>query len=202
MQGLILIPDISGFTNFVSQTEIENGVIVTSQLLNTIIDSNPLDLLISEIEGDAILFYKLGSPIPVEEMFNGFQMMQESFDINFNQLKQQYNLKANLSLKFIVHYGNISVYNIRSFTKLYGQTVVEAHNLLKNGTTYFNYALITEAYFNAVPQTASDLLIQDVEFTTYTSNTPYDSRKINFYYFTNLKQSVQFLNKHYNTVFN
>jgi len=59
MQGLIFIPDISGFTNFVKNIDIDLGVSITSDLLNGIIDNNPLDLDISEIEGDAVLYYRL-----------------------------------------------------------------------------------------------------------------------------------------------
>ena len=63
MKGLIFIPDISGFTNFVKKIDIELGRKITRELLIEIIESNPLYLEISEFEGDAVLYYKQGKPI-------------------------------------------------------------------------------------------------------------------------------------------
>ncbi|HKH62865.1 MAG TPA: DUF2652 domain-containing protein, partial [Flavitalea sp.] len=65
--GLIFIPDISGFTSFVNNTEIEHSRFIIEELLETIINSNQLGLNISEIEGDAVLFYKFGDPPKVQE---------------------------------------------------------------------------------------------------------------------------------------
>lgn len=56
-QALIFIPDISGFTQFVSDTEINHAHHITEELLEILIDANRIGLLVSEIEGDAILFY-------------------------------------------------------------------------------------------------------------------------------------------------
>jgi len=155
MKGLIIIPDISGFTNFVKNINIDLGVSITSDLLNEIIDSNPLDIEISEIEGDAILFYRVGKPLSLKNMFAGFKKIYEAFNNKFESLKSLYNIEADLSLKFIVHYGDINVYNIKGFKKLYGQTVIESHCLLKNGEGNKDYILITDDYFKALDETAS-----------------------------------------------
>ena len=63
-QTIMFLPDISGFTEFVNKTEIEHSQHIISELLETIINSNHLGFTISEIEGDAILFYK-NSSIPI-----------------------------------------------------------------------------------------------------------------------------------------
>ncbi|MDB5192224.1 MAG: hypothetical protein JWQ96_1787 [Segetibacter sp.] len=154
MKGLIIIPDITGFTNFVKNINIDLGVTITSELLNEIIDSNPLELEISEIEGDAILFYKMGAPIAVKEVFEGLKTIYDAFTNKLESLKSIYNVEADLSLKFIVHYGEISVYNIRGFKKLYGQTVIEAHCLLKNGNGKTSYVLITDDYLYSSSSTS------------------------------------------------
>ena len=59
-KGLIFIPDISGFTRFVNDVEIDHSRHIIQELLEVIINSNQIGLEISEIEGDAILFYKYG----------------------------------------------------------------------------------------------------------------------------------------------
>jgi hypothetical protein len=155
MKGLLIIPDITGFTNFVKNTNINLGVSVISDLLNEVIDSNPLDIEISEIEGDAILFYKLGKPLCVKQVFAGLKTMHDAFNNKFESLKNLYNLKESLSLKFIVHYGEIHLCRIRGFKNLFGQTVIEAHCLLKNGEGNSDYILITDDYLQALEQNVS-----------------------------------------------
>lgn len=56
--GIILIPDFSGFTEFVFNTKLYTGEYIVRQLLSILIDVNNQYFDISEIEGDAILFYK------------------------------------------------------------------------------------------------------------------------------------------------
>ena len=57
-KGLLFIPDISGFTRFVSESEISHSRLIIQELLDTLINANQMGLEVSEIEGDAILFYK------------------------------------------------------------------------------------------------------------------------------------------------
>jgi hypothetical protein len=61
-KGLLFIPDISGFTQFVNTMEIEHSRAIIQELLEILVNSNQIGLQISEIEGDAILFYKFGDP--------------------------------------------------------------------------------------------------------------------------------------------
>ena len=56
--ALLFMPDISGFTQFVSETEVLHSQHIVQELLEIIIDSNHLNLQVSEIEGDAIFFYR------------------------------------------------------------------------------------------------------------------------------------------------
>jgi len=52
--ALIFIPDISGFTKFVNETEISHSQHIIQELLETIVNSNTLGLSLSEIEGGAV----------------------------------------------------------------------------------------------------------------------------------------------------
>ncbi len=183
MKGLIIIPDISGFTNFVKNIDIDLGVSITSDLLNEIIDSNTLDLEISEIEGDAILFYKAGKPLPLKNVFAAFKNIHEAFNNKLESLKSLYNIEADLSLKFIVHYGDINVYNIKGFRKLYGQTVIESHCLLKNGEGNKNYILITEDYFKALDQAVSIGNLSNWAYTTSSSQSFTGLRRIGYSFY-------------------
>ncbi len=183
MKGLIFIPDISGFTSFVKNVDIDLGVSITEALLTAIINGNPLNVQLSEIEGDAILFYKIGKPLPLKKVFHGIKIIYEAFDTQFKILKELHGLDIILSLKFIVHYGDINVYKIKGFRKLFGQTVIEAHSLLKNGYDASHYILITDDYFTALNQTTSDVTVDNWKYATSSSITSNGSREISFYFF-------------------
>ncbi len=77
--ALILIPDISGYTEFLTRTEIDHSSHILNEMLELIIESNNTDFTLSEIEGDAVLFYRKGDPLSRYElmqqclaMFNNF----------------------------------------------------------------------------------------------------------------------------------
>src|ERR1700750_2227004 len=74
-KGLLFIPDISGFTRFVNETEIEHSRLVIQELLETLINTNQIGLEISEIEGDAILFYKFGEMPDLELLYKQVEAM-------------------------------------------------------------------------------------------------------------------------------
>jgi hypothetical protein len=135
---------------------------------------------LSEIEGDAILFYKVGEPLPLHQIFNGIETIYEGFNNKFSQLKERHSLQADLSLKFIVHYGDLNIYKIKGFTKLFGQTVIEAHSLLKNGYDASHYILITEDYFKGLNKSHTDVPKSNWKFATYSSVTYNGTREIDF----------------------
>ena len=58
-KGLLFIPDISGFTRFVNESEIEHSRLIIQELLELLINANQLGMEVSEVEGDAILFLQV-----------------------------------------------------------------------------------------------------------------------------------------------
>jgi hypothetical protein len=154
-RGLLFIPDISGFTQFVNQTDIEHSRLIIQELLEILINANEIGLEVSEVEGDAILFYKFGgSPgfeelyKQVEKMFTEFHRSLQVYDLHkFCQCKACRSA-INLTLKVITHYGEFTGYNVKNFSKLIGKDVIVAHQLLKNDIDQHEYWLITQ---NALP---------------------------------------------------
>jgi len=157
-RGLLFIPDISGFTRFVNEVEIDHSRIIIQQLLEELIKANDLGLQISEIEGDAILFYKYGDPgdlaflyKQVEKMFLAFHQYLTAYD---NRRICQCNacLSAfNLTLKVITHYGEFTYLNVQHFKKLIGKDVIVAHQLLKNDIPQHEYWLVTKNLLHNKP---------------------------------------------------
>jgi len=148
--GMLMIPDISGFTDFVFNSEIAVGKKVTEKLLKSIIDSNILPLEISEIEGDAVLFYTFHNPPTFQETLMQIERTYDEFLKELKCLSEQFGLKIPLSLKTIIHYGEFTKYKIDKFEKLYGSTVVEAHKMLKNHIAQHPpYALFSDTFLKA-----------------------------------------------------
>ena len=150
-KGLIFIPDISGFTRFVNETEIEHSRHIIQELLEIIINANQTGLEISEIEGDAILFYRFGDAPnmqelykQVEKMFWEFHRYLEAYDKRRICQCTACKSAVGLTLKVITHYGEFTTYNVKNFSKLIGKDIILAHQLLKNDIEHHEYWLVTE----------------------------------------------------------
>jgi len=149
-KSLLFIPDISGFTNFVKQTEIVHSKHIISELLEAIIKSNILDLKIAEIEGDAIFFFRKEF-IPTSDelseqtrkMFISFHSHLRYYDTNRICHCGACSTASKLSLKFIVHLGTFEFIAINNIEKPYGEDVILAHKLLKNNIEQKEYLLIS-----------------------------------------------------------
>src|SRR5688572_5684964 len=87
-KGLLFIPDISGFTKFISETEIDHSRLIIQELLEILISSNEMGLEISEIEGDAILFYKFGDKPDLDVVYRQVEKMFRSFHQNLVAYEQ------------------------------------------------------------------------------------------------------------------
>ncbi len=153
---LLFIPDISGFTKFVHETEISHSEHIIKELLESLIDANEMDLQISEIEGDAILFYRKGRKPTAAETLAQVQRMYIKFHVALRKYDSQRIcqcgacINANsLSLKFIIHYGNISINQVKTRSKLFGKDLIVAHRLMKNDIPLKEYVLITDQLINA-----------------------------------------------------
>ena len=151
--SLLFIPDITGFTEFVNKTEIEHSQHIISELLEEIIDCNELELEVSEIEGDAVLFYKPEN-VPdlnavyeqTRKMFLGFHSHLKRYDTHRICQCGACSTASKLSLKFIVHSAEIGFTTVKNNKKPFGSDIVLLHKLLKNNVTYGEYVLITPQY--------------------------------------------------------
>lgn len=149
-RGLLFIPDISGFSKFVNEAEIEHSRYIIRDLLEILINANEIGLEISEVEGDAILFYKFGKPAELRELYKQVEKMFCEFHrylINYDHRKicqcRACISAIDLSLKVITHYGEFTEYNVKNFSKLIGKDVIVAHQLLKNDIEQHEYWLVT-----------------------------------------------------------
>jgi hypothetical protein len=150
-RGLIFIPDISGFTKFVNETEIEHSSQIIQELLEILINANQIGLEISEIEGDAILFYKYGDAPDLQEIYRQVEKMFCEFHRHLTAYEQRRLCQCTacksatgLTLKVITHHGEFTGYNVKNFSKLIGKDIIVAHQLLKNDIEQHEYWLVTD----------------------------------------------------------
>lgn len=183
-KGLLFIPDISGFTRFVNETDIAHSRLIIQELLETIINSNEIGLEVSEVEGDAVLFYKFCNPPSLSELF---AQIERTF-CSFHQSLTSYELRrycqcnacmsaVNLSLKIITHYGEFSTYSVKNFRKLIGKDIIVAHQLLKNDIEQHEYWLVTT---NMLDKKTPESLAQWMKWIESSKKT--DSGEIQFMY--------------------
>jgi len=158
--GLLFIPDISGFTRLVDSTDVITGKQITYELLSAVIGQNELKLNIAEVEGDAVLFYRYGSAPSFCELVRQYEMMASAFETKRSALQKSFSRPLDLSLKVIAHYGPMTEYAIGQFRKLYGKVVVEAHHLLKNSIDSDSYLLLTDSLLAMTDRIDDDELLQ------------------------------------------
>ncbi|MBO3700434.1 DUF2652 domain-containing protein [Roseivirga sp. E12] len=161
-QATILIPDISGYTSFMTKTELSHSTHIINELLQVIADSVQSKFTLAEIEGDALLTYANGR-VSLEEIeaicsqaFKNFHYFLKVIERDSVCRCGACNNASALSLKFIVHYGMFEEIKIAQFTKLSGADMIIAHRLMKNSVPSREYILATDAYNIADEQSGLD----------------------------------------------
>lgn len=186
--GLIFIPDISGFTRFVNQTEIGHSSHIISELLEILIDTNQLGMEMIEIEGDAILFFKSADIPSLEALI----IQAETMFINFHKHLKRYESERicrcgacrtaiNLSLKFIIHLDEVKPIQVGSHKKLHGKSVIFAHRLLKNDLKLDEYILLTRVFEKQITDFDHSKLLNPYAFESLNMNLK-DFEENQFYY--------------------
>lgn len=174
----LFIPDISGFTRFVSKTEAEHSRHIISELLEIIVSQDTLGLKVSEIEGDAVLFYKQGIPT-VSDIIRQAQKTFLAFHNHLRRYETERVCRCGacrtasaLSLKFIAHAGKISFLKIAGHEKLHGHDNILVHKLLKNSIPGHEYLLLTNELDSG--EIAPEIIVERSWVKLLNGNTDYD----------------------------
>jgi hypothetical protein len=149
--ALICIPDITGFTRFMAETDLEFSRKIIPPLMRCLVTSNTLSMKVGEIEGDAILFYRFGALPSLKELAEQCKKFYADFNEQLASLKKQfpedfekYVSSSKLSLKIIIHAAELTSTHIEGMIKLIGEDVVVVHKLLKNSVEEAEYILFSE----------------------------------------------------------
>ena len=150
--GFMILADISGFTEFVTATELEHGPPIIAELLEAVIQriSPPLD--VEGIEGDAVFALgpdgRLLPPASLLDVlhaaFVGFRQKQRELAADESCACNACCGVGRLRLKAIGHYGTFLEQTVGGRLQTAGPDVILAHRLLKNGVGRdVDFALLT-----------------------------------------------------------
>ena len=151
--GFLVLADVSGFTAFVTTTELEHGSEIIAALLDEVVARLSPPLEIQEIEGDAV--FAIGgaaSELPrtrlldvLEEAFVAFKARQRAMQDAETCRCGACQRIWMLDLKMVVHHGPFLRHTVGGRSRVTGTAVILVHRLLKNGLARKGgYALLTE----------------------------------------------------------
>ncbi len=149
----ILIPDISGFTEYMTTTELSHSSYAIHKLINAIVNTVGEEYEVSEIEGDAVLIIRKGPAPSQKEILDTCLSIFNAFHLQRNWMQHSTVCPcaacvaiSNLTLKFVVHYGPLVEMKVGGFVKHSGTEMIVAHRLMKNSINNHEYVLITEKF--------------------------------------------------------
>jgi len=156
--GYFIITDISGYTSFVSGTELEHAQSIIEELTKLILSHIQPPLKMVKLEGDAVFYYAPAEMLSdAERLLEHIESCYYDFISHILKIKHLTNCPCRacssmhtLDLKFFAHYGEYMVQKVPGTAEdIVGRDVILLHRLLKNSVTekmgLRGYALLTNA---------------------------------------------------------
>ena len=170
--GYLVLADISGYTSFVAQTEIEHADMALSFLLETIVEKISSLLTICQLEGDAVFAYIEESQLAearslLELIDQTYLAFREKALALYSQATcpcRACRALPSLDLKFLLHHGEYLMQKVAGVSHLLGTDVNLIHRLAKNhvskSTGWKGYALFTNQVLERLQTDKSPFLQQ------------------------------------------
>lgn len=161
-QGFLIISDITGYSKYVNESELEHARDSLTDLLNILIDHTQSPLVLSKLEGDAVFSYApLGGFLQgqtlvdtIESTYAAFRKALDLMVINTSCTCNACRNLPNLDLKFFVHYGSFMTQKFGNYNELVGNDVNLVHRLAKNRiketTGFIAYSAFTQSVIDVL----------------------------------------------------
>jgi len=138
--GFIVMADITGYTVYLNESELDHAQESIVAILDVIIGSTDAPLTLSRVVGDAVLSYAfdgaiLNTQTLVEELESIYVVFRRALEQMILNTTCTCNACANLSaldLKFIVHHGDFVIREMAGSHELIGPNVNQVFRLAKN----------------------------------------------------------------------
>jgi hypothetical protein len=174
--GYLVLADISGYTSYLAQVELEHAHEILADLLETIVDKFKTALHISKLEGDAVFANvdedKIARPESllelIENTYLAFRRRRDSSQRSTTCTCRACQNMTTLELKFFVHHGDYIVQSISGIRELVGSDVNLVHRLAKNhisdNTGWKAYALFSQKAMESIDLSLEGLHAQDENY--------------------------------------
>jgi hypothetical protein len=161
-QGFLIISDITGYSKYLHESELEHARDSLTNLLNLLIEHTQSPLVLSKLEGDAVFSYAPAGGFlqgqslldMIESTYASFRKALELMVLNTTCTCNACRNLPNLDLKFFVHYGSYMTQKLGNFNELVGNDVNLVHRLAKNHikeeTGFKAYAAFTQSVMGAL----------------------------------------------------
>ena len=161
-QGFLIISDITGYSKYINESELEHARDSLTALLNLLIKHTQSPLVLSKLEGDAVFSYAPAGGFlqgqslldMIETTYASFRKALELMVLNTTCPCNACRNLPNLDLKFFVHSGSFMTQKLGNFTELVGNDVNLVHRLAKNQikekTGFKAYAALTQPVMDAL----------------------------------------------------
>lgn len=137
-KGCLLLADITGYTQYLAETELLHAQDVVGDLLETIVDSVEPVFLLSKLEGDAAFAYASRESVNPSMVMDTVESAYFAFQRRLRDIAHSTSCECNacvripsLDLKFFVHDGEYVVRHIARSEELTGSDVILVHRLAK-----------------------------------------------------------------------
>jgi hypothetical protein len=156
-RGYLLIADISGYTAFLTQSELDHANPILRALLGALVEQVGDPLHLQGLEGDAVLAYTTDEEFPTgeaflticENLYNTFAAHRENIVSNTTCTCRACANVRGLDLKIIAHHGVFEQMKIGPVTDISGSDVILVHRMAKTDvkevTGIRSYAMFTQA---------------------------------------------------------
>jgi hypothetical protein len=161
-KGFLLIADITGYTMFLTSSELEHAQGVLDALFKSIFAEIRAPITLSNLQGDAALAYFPDEHVPqrqfpldaIERIYCSFANTLAAMRLNTTCSCNACRNMGSLDLKFFLHHGEYAVQTLAGRSELQGPEVIRLHRLMKNTVTKTTglkaYALVTEQAADAI----------------------------------------------------
>ncbi len=174
----LVIADISGYTGYLADAELDHAQDVLADLIATAAGALRPSFRLAKLEGDAIFVYNPVARLDGSAVQDTIETCYMSFRRRLRDIRQASScdcnaciLIPNLDLKFIAHHGEVVRQRIMGREELAGADVIVAHRLLKNSIAeqlaipaYAFYSAACVAAMGLVDPAASGLVFHREEY--------------------------------------
>ncbi len=150
-RAVLLIADIGGYTHYMqwNRTHLAHAQLTVAGLLESVIDAGK-GLKLAKLEGDAAFFWAPDGNAKAV-VCDRLSRMRQSFLARRERFKKDIACECascaqldNLSLKFVVHQGEVAEQRVKRHVELAGFDVILVHRMLKNLVPVVEYVLMTD----------------------------------------------------------